>query len=156
MGLQRVGHNWATNLIWSDLNEVKNALYPGNHGHSLTASSERRVSSLPSPVLHPGRQSGRLGLAWKRCCLHMGSCCSFSSQQGCFPGGAGGEGPTCQRRRHKRHEFRPWEEPLESEMATSSSILAWKIPWTEEAGGLQSTGLQRVRHNWAHIHATHP
>ena len=35
-----------------------------------------------------------------------------------------------------------WEDPLEKEMATHSSILAWRIPWTEEPGGLQSTGLQ--------------
>ena len=40
-------------------------------------------------------------------------------------------------------------DPLEKEMATHSSILAWKIPWTEEPGGLQSTGSQRVRHDWA-------
>ena len=39
------------------------------------------------------------------------------------------------------------EDPLEKEMATHSSILAWRTPWTEEPGGLQSTGLQRVRHN---------
>ena len=39
------------------------------------------------------------------------------------------------------------EDPLEKEMATHSSILAWRIPWTEEPGGLQSTGLQRVRHD---------
>ena len=38
-------------------------------------------------------------------------------------------------------------------MATHSSILAWKIPWTEEPGGLQSMGLQRVSHERAHIHA---
>ena len=37
------------------------------------------------------------------------------------------------------------EDPLEEEMATHSSILAWKIPWTEEPGGLQSVGSQRVR-----------
>ena len=42
-----------------------------------------------------------------------------------------------------------WEDTLEKEMATHSSILAWKIPWTEEPGGLQSVGLQRVGHNWA-------
>ena len=41
-----------------------------------------------------------------------------------------------------------WEDPLEKGMATHSSILAWKIPWTEEPGRLQSMGLQRVRHNW--------
>ena len=40
-----------------------------------------------------------------------------------------------------------WEDPLEEEMATHSSILAWEIPWTEEAGGLQSKVLQRVRHD---------
>ena len=39
------------------------------------------------------------------------------------------------------------EDPLEEEMAIHSSILDWKIPWTEELGGLQSTGLQRVGHN---------
>ena len=42
-----------------------------------------------------------------------------------------------------------WEEPLEKEMASHSSILAWKIPWTEEPGGLQSKGLQRVGCNLA-------
>ena len=42
-----------------------------------------------------------------------------------------------------------WEDPLEKEMATHSSILAWKISWTEEAGGLQSMGSQRVGDNWA-------
>ena len=39
------------------------------------------------------------------------------------------------------------EDPLEKGMATHSSILAWRIPWTEEPGGLQSMGSQRVRHN---------
>ena len=42
-----------------------------------------------------------------------------------------------------------WEDPLGKEMATHSSILAWRIPWTEEPGGLQSTGSQRVGHDWA-------
>ena len=40
------------------------------------------------------------------------------------------------------------EDPLEKEMAIHSSILAWKIPWTEEPGWLQSMGMQRVRHDW--------
>ena len=38
-----------------------------------------------------------------------------------------------------------WEDPLEKEMTTHSSSLAWKIPWTEEPGGLQSMGSQRVK-----------
>ena len=44
------------------------------------------------------------------------------------------------------------EDPLEEEMATHASILAWRIPWTEEPGGLQSRGLQRVGHNWTTKH----
>ena len=40
-----------------------------------------------------------------------------------------------------------WEDPLEKGMTTHSSILAWRIPRTEEPGGLESTGLQRVRHD---------
>ena len=40
-----------------------------------------------------------------------------------------------------------WEDPLEKEMATHSSILAWKMPWTEEPGGLQSMRSQRVGHD---------
>ena len=38
-----------------------------------------------------------------------------------------------------------WEDPLEKEMATCSSVLAWRIPWTEKPGGLQPMGSQRVR-----------
>ena len=40
-----------------------------------------------------------------------------------------------------------WEDPLEKGMAAHSSVLAWRIPWTEEPGWLQSMGLQRVRHD---------
>ena len=48
--------------------------------------------------------------------------------------------------------FNPWvgKIPLEEETAIHTSILAWEIPWTEEPGGLQSMGSQRVRHDWAH------
>ena len=51
-------------------------------------------------------------------------------------------------------QFLGWEDPLEEEMATCSSILAWRIPWTEEPGGLQSMWSQRVRHNWLNTHST--
>ena len=49
----------------------------------------------------------------------------------------------------RRHEFDPWvgKIPWKKKIATHSSILAWEIPWTEEPGGLQSTGSQRVRHD---------
>ena len=42
-----------------------------------------------------------------------------------------------------------WEDPLEKEMATHSSTLSWKIPWTQEPGRLHCMGLQRVRYDWA-------
>ena len=47
------------------------------------------------------------------------------------------------------------EDPLEEGMATHSSILAWRIPWTEEPGGQQSLGSQRVRHDWSNLTYTH-
>ena len=40
-----------------------------------------------------------------------------------------------------------WEDPLEKEMATYSSVLAWSVPWTEKPGGLQSMGSQRVEYD---------
>ena len=46
-----------------------------------------------------------------------------------------------------RVRFLVWEVPLEKGMAIHSSILAWRIPWTEKPGGLQSVGLQRVGHD---------
>ena len=45
-----------------------------------------------------------------------------------------------------------WEDPLEKERAIHSSPLAWKIPWTEEPGSLQSMGLQRVGHDFTSLH----
>ena len=48
-----------------------------------------------------------------------------------------------------------WEDPLEREMATHSRILTWRISWTEEPGGLQFVGSQRVRHNWMTNTHTH-
>ena len=44
-----------------------------------------------------------------------------------------------------------WKDPLEKGMATHSSILAWRIPWTEDPGGLQSMGSERFGHDWASI-----
>ena len=63
----------------------------------------------------------------------------------------GGKESACQGRRRR---FDVWvgKSPLEKEMAAHSSILAWRIPWTEEPGGLQSMGLHRVRHDRLHTH----
>ena len=54
-----------------------------------------------------------------------------------------------------RVRFLGWEVPLEKGMAIHSSILTWRIPWTEKPGGLQSVGSQRVRHDWATNIHTH-
>ena len=66
-----------------------------------------------------------------------------------FPNGTSGKEPVCQCRRLRRHRFNPWVRkiPLEEEMATHSSILAWRTPWTQEPGRLQSIGSNRVAHD---------
>ena len=66
-----------------------------------------------------------------------------------FPGNTVGKEPACQCRRHNATQVPSLgqEDPLEEGMATHSRILAWRIPGTEETGGLQSIGLQRVRHD---------
>ena len=65
-----------------------------------------------------------------------------------FPGGASGKENTYQCRRGKRHKLDLWVGKIPEEgMATHSSVLAWRIPWTEEPGGQQPMGLQRVRHD---------
>ena len=72
-----------------------------------------------------------------------------------FPGGSAGKESACQCRRRKRRRFVPSldrEDPLEKEMVIHSSVLAWKVPWTEESGGLQSLGSQNVRHDWLPTH----
>ena len=48
-----------------------------------------------------------------------------------------------------------WEDPLEESMASHFSVLAWRIPWTEEPGSLHFIGLQRVRYNWNDLACTH-
>ena len=64
-----------------------------------------------------------------------------------FPGGASVKELTCQCRRHKRFGFYPWARKMPWRRTTHSSILAWRIPWTEEPGRLEFIGLPRVRHD---------
>ena len=66
-----------------------------------------------------------------------------------LPDGASGREPTCQCRRYKRHGSIPGQEnSLEEGKATHASILAWRIPWTQEPDRLQFVGSLRVRHDW--------
>ena len=61
-----------------------------------------------------------------------------------FPGSASDKDPDCP---ETLVWSLGWEDPLEENMATHSSILAWRIPWTEEPGGLKPIGSQRVGHD---------
>ena len=71
-------------------------------------------------------------------------------------GGAGGEEPSCQCKRNKRHGVDPWVGKSPWRRVWYSSILAWRIPWTEKPGGLQSVGSQRVGHDWSDLaHSMH-
>ena len=55
--------------------------------------------------------------------------------------------PAIQESQETKVQFLGWEDLLEEEMATHSSIINWEIPWAEETGGLQSMGSQTVRHD---------
>ena len=69
-----------------------------------------------------------------------------------FPGGTRGKVPACQCRKHESQLRSPgWEDPLEEDMAIHSSILVWRILWTEELGKLLSVGSQRLRHDWSDL-----
>ena len=65
------------------------------------------------------------------------------------PRGANGKEPAYQQRRQMQVRSLGMQDPLEESMATHSTILAWRIPWTENPGGLQSMGLRRVGHDIA-------
>ena len=83
------------------------------------------------------------------CCVsHLSRLVSWpsTSSEG-FPGGSVVMSPPAKQETRLRSLGQ--EDPLEKEMAIHSSILAWRIPWTEEPGRLQSTGSQRVGHDWA-------
>ena len=103
----------------------------------------------------PGVGDGQGGLA---CCRPWGCKESDTTERLSWTeDGASGKEPTC--RQHRRHET--WvpslgrEDPLEKGMATHSSHLAWRIPWTEESGGLESKVSWRVGHNWSDLAPTY-
>ena len=79
-------------------------------------------------------------------CMYTILCVTLGS-----PGEPAGKTPPAMKEMWARSLGR--EDPLEEEVATQSSILAWRIPWTEEPGGLWTTGWQRVGHNLPTEHA---
>ena len=147
MGSQRVGHNWATFSLqivqtWAFL--CFTALICNWHSAQLSCVPTV-LFSLRHNSLHPAFLSlipcffplfhsmwlyifsssfSSVGLLWWLSVKESSCQC-----RGC--------------------SFNLWvENPLQKEMATHSIILAWRIPWTEESGGLQFMGLQRIRHDW--------
>ena len=74
-----------------------------------------------------------------------------------FPSGASGKLPACHCRRCKGRKFDPWVRkiPLEKGMSIHSTILVWRIPWTEKPGGLWSTDSQSVGQDWVSLACMH-
>ena len=109
-------------------------------------SSQEKRGSHPVQG-HMGKCQGQLRGEEAR----VKSLCSDSPRKDGWrlPKWLSGKEAACQCRRYKRHGFDPWvgKIPWRRGMATYSSILVWRIPWTEEPGGLQSMGLHRVRHD---------
>ena len=72
-------------------------------------------------------------------------------------GGISVKEPTYQCKRHNETGVQTLarEDPLEEDMTTHSNVLSWRIPWTEEPGGLQSIGSQRVRQDWSDLASMH-
>ena len=106
---------------------------------------------LPFHILHSQTQSDLLPLPcsnpWHQPLL---DCLFFCGHSQGLPGGSLVKNlPPMQEMQETKFWSLGWEDPLEKEMATHSSILAWEIPRTEETGGLQSMGSPRIGHDWA-------
>ena len=144
------------NLL-SKLNEVTHAVAFSSY-HCKISGTVRVSLTIPKSIqcnfwVKMGRHAVILTVELLPCCsvlfypiaphLHGSNRSLLSTDQW-----LSGKGSACQ---CKRRGFDPWvrKMPLQEEMAAHSSIFAWRIPWTEEPGGLQSMGSQRVGHNWA-------
>ena len=97
---------------------------------------QRHIGRVGTPASQKGETRHSIGWA-----IATTFTTNFSALQG-FLGGSAGKESACNA--GDPGSIMGWEDALEKEMATHSSILAWKIPWTEELGGLQSMGSQRV------------
>ena len=144
MGSQKVGHNLATELNWIwfrwhldktwDLELMMEWLRCLDVviGHMYFAYENVNFRGLESGVLWAGLCILKLPMS--------------------FPSGDSGKELACQGRRHETQIwFLGWKDPLEKEMATHSSIVAWWSLGTEKLGGLQSIGSQRIIHDWSNL-----
>ena len=112
--------------------------FPGGSDYKGSAYNMGDPGLIPGLGRSPGKEHGN-PLEY--------SCLEKSMDRGAWQ--ATVHGVTKSRTRLSDFTFTVHFHALEKEMATHSSVLAWRIPWTEELGGLQSTGSQRVRHDWA-------
>ena len=107
----------------------------------------------PTPIFLPGKSHGQRSFAgysqWSSKGIdHNLVLNKINRQIQGFPSGSVVKNPSANARDKGDESSMPgWEDLLEEEMATHSSILAWRIPWTEEPGGLYSMELQRVGHD---------
>ena len=151
MGLQRVGHNWATELNWTEFFRflcnivltASNFAFTTRHIHSWVLFPLWLSLFFPSGAISLVFSSSILDTYWSggfifHCYVFLLLLTILVAQR--------------VKRLLAMRENWVWslgrEDPLEKEMATHSSTLAWKIPWTEKPGRLQSMGSQRVRHDW--------
>ena len=132
MGSLRVRHDWVTSL-------------------SLSTFMHWRRKWQPTPVFLPGESQGRrspVGYSpWGRTELDLTERLHFTSRIGKrYSCGSMEKNLPAQQETWVRSLGQG--DPLEKEIAMHCNILAWKIPWTEEPGRLESIGLHRVRHDW--------
>ena len=144
MGSLRVGHNWVTSLSlftflhWRRKWQPTPVFLPGE-------SQGRRIPGTGEPGGLPSMGSHRVGHDWSNLAAAAAAATNTHTWTSLVA-------LTVKRLPIMREiwvQSLGWKDLLEKEMATYSSVLAWKIPWMEETGRLQSIGSQRVGHNWA-------
>ena len=132
---------WIFRLIsfrndWLNLLAVQGTLKSLLQHHSSKASIPQRSAFFTVQFSHPYVTTGKTIALTRRTLVCSNACPWWLRHKDC----------TCNA--GDQVQALGWEDPLEKVMATHSSILAWRIPWTEEPGGLESIGLQRVRYDW--------
>ena len=128
----------------AQINPMKQILIHFLEGKKWGSESQKRLSNLAEDEIIPKPRSVKLHLKTQQ--IHI-----FRSRNKGFSDGLAVKNLLA----IQETQFQPvGQEDLEKEVATCSTILAWKIPWTEELGGLRSTGLQRVGHDCGTEHVS--
>jgi len=169
MGSQRVGHDWLTEQQqanihtpftiekWEGILEIKMVFFHSQH--FFFCYLHRENWSILSKLLHRPQSGEAL---WATVFLNRGNSSMYSwvksTKEYQIRGFLGGPSDKQPHLPMQQMQFCSlgWEGPLEKGMATHSSILAWRIPWTEEPGGQQSMGSQSwTQLKWLSTHAYH-